>query len=379
MNSKRTFLLGAGFSRAVANAPLMNELWSKIEKVYNKEKAKNKRNREKWYKDLSNFIDMLEYSAKNNIDRLFDEKHKIDGGIRNNLEYLYTLIDLHIIGVPCFNINKEGVNIEPFPIVPLGFNKYYLPGELIQIRDNLTTLLYIVFVNLESKCNLLKEFSSFINQEDEFITFNYDLLLEKALWARGLWSPLGGYIGVSKFSREDDYKALKYNKRDSKIGIHKMHGSISWERSFDEQNILITLDDKENSKYHFEGLEKYLNRQPLSFEENVGYAGGYNPPWIFPSFIKPFNIKEIFEIWKSAINVLNNTKILIIVGYSFRPEDTNSQLLLATLPNECEVILIDPKAESIRDRLKKLNIEINSYYNSLEEFLKINRKCSNFI
>lgn len=107
MNSKRTFLLGAGFSRAVANAPLMNELWSKIEKVYNKEKTKNKRNREKWYKDLSNFIDMLEYSAKNNIDRLFDEKHKIDGGIRNNLEYLYTLIDLHIIGVPCFNINKE--------------------------------------------------------------------------------------------------------------------------------------------------------------------------------------------------------------------------------------------------------------------------------
>jgi hypothetical protein len=117
----------------------------------------------------------------------------------------------------------------------------------------------------------------------------------------------------------------------------------------------------------------------LSFEENVGYAGGYNPPWIFPSFIKPFNIKEIFEIWKSAINVLKNTKKLIIVGYSFRPEDTNSQLLLATLPNECEVILIDPKAESIRDRLKKLNIEINSYYNSLEEFLKINKRCSNFI
>lgn len=295
MDSKRTFLLGAGFSKAVANAPLMEDLWSKIEEVYNKEKAKNKINRIKWYDDLNEFIDMLEYNAKTNVKRLFGEKHIIDGGIRKNLEYLYTLIDLHIIGVPGFNIIKEGVNVEPFPIIPFGCNRYYIPAKLVQIRDILTTLLYIVFVNLESKSDLLKEFSLIINQEDEFITFNYDLILEKALWTRGLWSPLGGYVGVSNFSREDDYIALKYNKKYSKISIHKMHGSISWERSFDEHNILITLDDKENSKYHFEGLEKYLNRRPLSFEEIVGYAGGYNPPWIFPSFIKPFNIKGFLK------------------------------------------------------------------------------------
>lgn len=88
MNSKRTFLLGAGFSKAVANAPLMIELWRKIEEVYNKEKTKKYgRNREKWYNDLNEFINMLEYNAKTNVKRLFDE-HKVNGGIRDNLEYL---------------------------------------------------------------------------------------------------------------------------------------------------------------------------------------------------------------------------------------------------------------------------------------------------
>lgn len=39
-NICRTFLLGAGFSKAIANGPVMKEIWACIEDVHEQEKNK---------------------------------------------------------------------------------------------------------------------------------------------------------------------------------------------------------------------------------------------------------------------------------------------------------------------------------------------------
>ena len=157
-----------------------------------------------------------------------------------------------------------------------------------------------------------------------------------------------------------------------------MHGSISWEYSFDKRNIKLNLDDKENSKFYYRGIENFLERASFDFSEHGGYAGKYVPPWIFPSFIKPFDISQMFKIWESAFNILKNTEELIIIGYSFRPEDTNGQLLLANLPHECKIILADPHPDIIMERLNNLDKKIDIHYDSLKQLLS-NYQSNNFI
>ncbi len=53
---RRTFLLGAGFSKATADGPLMCEIYSNMEKVYQQEKKREDvpggNNRVQWFEDL---------------------------------------------------------------------------------------------------------------------------------------------------------------------------------------------------------------------------------------------------------------------------------------------------------------------------------------
>ncbi len=195
------------------------------------------------------------------------------------------------------------------------------------------------------------------------------MLIEKSLWNRSLWSPLEGYVGVNKFNREEDYKDLLRNKKYSIIKLHKMHVSISWGYSFDNKSVLLNLDDIENCNFYYNGLKKILNRVPIDFKNYDGYAGKYVPPWIFPSYIKPLDNTQIFKIWESAFNVLKNTKKLVVIGYSFRPEDTIGQLLLANLPNDCKITVVDKYPKSIIKRLNTLKKEADEHYDSLKRFL----------
>lgn len=368
---QRTFLLGAGFSKAVANGPLMKDIWHYIKNAYKKEKSRGVlggNNRLKWFEDLDNFIKKLEEKATCGLNKKeFDE---LQVGIRENIEYLFTLIDLYLTG-PEIKFQKEGVDISPYPIIPLQVTNKF---ELEEIKSYLLSFLYIILVNLEGD-DLINDFAEIINENDEIITFNYDLVLEKALWQRNIWSPLKGYVGIERFSEEDDHKKLEKAKRYSKLEIHKMHGSICWGESNFDGTISIELDNKEKWGFHLDRLEEIIEREPIKpsgqYERQVskGYAGKYNPPWILPSFIKPFAKKEFYEIWKSAFKVMSKTDELVIIGYSFRPEDSSSQLLLANLPDKCNLIIVDPKHEDIKKSLGNKGFRITRAYGSLKQYL----------
>jgi len=197
-STNRAFLLGAGFSKAIADGPLINDLWSYIEGAYKREENRTDvkpedKLRVKWFNDLNNFITRLEEEATSRF-RSLDPSYKISTEIRENLEYLVTLIDLHLSG-PNVRFEKKGSDIQPYPVIPLGFTSQ---TELEGIRNILQTYFYLVFVRLEGN-SLDIEFSKIISPIDGIITFNYDLVLDKALLAAGIWSPLCGYAGVCRF------------------------------------------------------------------------------------------------------------------------------------------------------------------------------------
>jgi hypothetical protein len=77
---------------------------------------------------------------------------------------------------------------------------------------------------------------------------------------------------------------------------------------------------------------------------------------------------QIYKIWQSAINVISRTDELVIIGYSFRPEDSNAFLLLSMLPQKCNIILVDP-SEEIKERLENKGFKVASRFFSLQEYL----------
>lgn len=111
--------------------------------------------------------------------------------------------------------------------------------------------------------------------------------------------------------------------------------------------------------FFFKEFHDLLSRAPkkpsgkVSRKISKGYLGTYHPHWILPSFVKPFDSKIFYSIWRAAFDLVRNTEELHIIGYSFRPEDTNGQLLLLNLSENSKVILVDPN-ESLKIELKIL-------------------------
>ncbi len=367
--TRRTFLLGAGFSKAVADGPTMQELWSRMGKRYEFEKSRRtsvENFRVKRFKDLDSDLQELESIAISEFKRLGD----IRAPLRNNLEYLFTQIDLSL-SAP--KLEKDGSSLShPSMLIPISHDK------LVGMKKNLQTYLYLVLVDLNVK-DLGCRFAKIARKEDNFITFNYDLILEKLLWDFGIWSPLGGYVGSSEF--ENDHDKTRFNNANllSQITIHKMHGSINWEirsklkQSYLEDEIEILMDDIESKDFYFHNIGRILKRAAYTVgqgKEYQVYVGYHEPGWVLPSFIEPLERKEFFRIWQSALKVMSDSEELVIIGYSFRPEDFNSFLLISILPVKCKIILVDPNFEEIKERLGSKGFKIHKTFESLEEYLE---------
>jgi hypothetical protein len=75
--------------------------------------------------------------------------------------------------------------------------------------------------NLDVNENIFNKMASFFKVGDTFISFNYDLLLEKMLWKQKLWNPFSGYGFNFENTGNENYN-------ESKTVVTKIHGSINW-------------------------------------------------------------------------------------------------------------------------------------------------------
>lgn len=169
-------------------------------------------------------------------------------------------------------------------------------------------------------------FCSQLPKGARIFTFNYDLLLEKSLWALKRWSPKGGYGGF-------DSGFLLEHAPDNTDGItfFKLHGSLN----FHLYEVLGATDlfvDVEVTEADFVGLGG--SASSANDRKKVGFG-------IYPSYLKSYTVPSVRANWRAAFKAIAGCDRLFSIGYSFPPEDPLSCFLVD------EYLLPDPRAKTV--------------------------------
>lgn len=242
-----------------------------------------------------------------------------------------------------------------------------------------------------------------LNSDDAIITFNWDTLLDRALFESQKWNFNGGYFVTPKAVFNDRWESLKSTENSTEQPLLlKMHGSANWLTGYYTLNL------------HTKKLEFRHDLSPETFfvyQHSMGpypcydgrwektyqpFSYGYYPPNLnegfqkidddsvgvfikqrspyhapkgstdssglpsMPVIIPPVKYKtydffgSLFDqIWTEADRRIQTASSITLIGYSFPVTDIKSKQLFVnammkrtTIPH---INIVDPKPERIRD------------------------------
>lgn len=348
----KVFIIGAGFSKAVANAPLANELFPMIYK----KAMEQYEDRDETQVGATCFLDiakMLQKSIEPMIGEITKDGTEIEtyADIPNlhpiNIEYLCTLIDLNL-ETPYVPKGK-GIDLSS---CALPFIENMIPQDLKHARNFIHSQIVELLLPdaLRPDTTLLKKILSRVEEGDTVITFNYDLLIEQTLWKMGLWSPVDGYrVGAIKDDEEFDAKELK----KTEVPVFKLHGSVNWlTPSWAHPELQIYTTHPYTNEPMFEGLQ-VRTRRPL-------------PKWrrlegshvILPTFIKYSHYAWELQLVRKVIEALSNASEVYILGYSLPEADAMANILFTQIANEASIYIVNRDPD---DLVKRLNEKFGHY------------------
>jgi NAD-dependent SIR2 family protein deacetylase len=185
------------------------------------------------------------------------------------------------------------------------------------------------------------------------ITFNYDLLLDYALYKQKL---------------NVNYCLDEVNKdKVSQVKLMKLHGSLNWFTQVDEKNDVVPLyldDIFKDIKYYFNpgGEDKIFFIDPIKWlsEKNNKYNEKNiipEPILVPPTFNKIEYNKSILNVWRQTSLELTKAENILICGYS-HPETDNFFKYLFALGISGEsiikrIVVYDPD-QGVNEKYKKI-------------------------
>jgi hypothetical protein len=171
-----------------------------------------------------------------------------------------------------------------------------------------------------------------LHKNDTVISFNYDLVAERAI--RETAEDRGVIFTPSLYALEDDRTSADIPK------ILKLHGSSNW-RLKDDGAIEVRMNSW------------------ADLDTTPGYRGDRGKGIAFPIFL-PFWDKRIEErpwlpLWQTAFKRLQETKQMVVWGYSLPQTDLKAQQLfgLALASKVLDLCVIDP-SPATRERWRSL-------------------------
>lgn len=236
-----------------------------------------------------------------------------------------------------------------------------------------------------------------LTEGDTIITFNYDLLLDIALYRSALWFPiykknkdyLCGYwnrelclIGKPMFDKSI-FDCLDKLAGNNRVEYIKIHGSTNWfytENSYDldihsqQARDLSKLFDPVTGICHFDEKLK-INQNYYILER--GYEKVINELCILkPTLGKQYLKFPFSELTKKSIRAISEASELFLIGYSLPLYDTLSEFFILNTNPNCKITIVNSgeEAHKIEERIFKGNDidwkQIVVFDDGLESWLK---------
>jgi hypothetical protein len=340
---KRVFIVGAGFSKAVADLPLTSEMINRFKEVLEDSRRHGDENGILWGQSIFRFwTDLEKQFLELPLRKTGNNSRILNSNYWTNFESVLTFID--------HNLNNEVQgrfknSEEEYSSNGPGYMFWDNNSHCLEeVRWSITTYLYRALINGKPNESVLTLFTeSLLNDGDTVISFNYDLILERFLFQKRRWLPHDGY-GLEDFNHSIPPVNPEFQK-PSQIKLLKLHGSLNW----DDQYRLRWSDDSRISFFPNYLLEetKYL----FPYQGKHGSEG-----WILPSWIKRYKPAQLLHIWRQAVKALGTAEEIIVIGYSLPEEDSAVVSLLGTVDyKNCKrILLIDPHAKQIADKYRRI-------------------------
>ena len=349
----KCYILGAGFSKAVSDLPVMKDLTAGFWAIRRKEHKHGHNNRVAWGDQIEDYLRYLETEFFVNpcIDVMNGESYS-ECNFQENLEALISFIDLNTSGeIRATRIDKTGRAFN-FAKPSLFWNF----TDLDELRTCLQTYIFLSLIRPEIKPDALVPFLNLIDVDDEIISFNYDLIVEKALFDMGIWKPRDGY-GI-EFT--DFPTVVSSHDIESRLQIRKLHGSLNWNSNF---SLRFFYDD------NIPIFPGYLQDPPYK----PRYQGKHLGVWMLPSFIKQFTDSRLIGVWQKAFAAVRRSDEIVIIGYSLPKEDSAASLLFGTSGmSEKRITIVDPNADELLGRYRSITSSCKiERHRSLEDFVHI--------
>jgi len=154
-------------------------------------------------------------------------------------------------------------------------------------------------------------------QEACLITFNYDLLLDRALTdaaprhATSTWSyAVSFHAGVEDFPSYSD-------SADPTISLLKLHGSLNWGQCQKCTSLRL---------WYYNRYDNIFRTTLPNCKNCSEVSTGFEPVLVAPTPAKRFP-SALKRAWDTAANCLQKTEKLTVVGYSFPAFDRESRRL----------------------------------------------------
>ena len=250
-------------------------------------------------------------------------------------------------------------------------------------------------------------FVSLLEPTDSLITFNWDTMLDRALYESGRWTPDSGYLLDFEALYENGWRKPSTILANATYELLKLHGSTNWlmpywsvhfgyrKRAFgnpmvDPHNPPIfcfvrsdrtypTFKDRSRPGYQPFSYYYYPPDLPISggpppdrtwisvsvnllSDEFVKVSEGGFPSAAMPAIVAPVRYKQygiiggaLDKIWAEAESRVSVCDELVLIGYSFPPTDTRAWELLeracSRRDSRLRVTVVNPHADELVTRL----------------------------
>lgn len=255
-------------------------------------------------------------------------KHQNRKSIRDFIRYQYPHFRPHWKNYPPFEefLSLAEVYLEFADVIKRGHS--FSTDDVKQIRRDLLLAVSTVLheCSTQARRSRVKRFAELLQLGDVVITFNWDLLVEDALY--------------------DLNKKWKYDLQNGSICILKPHGSLDW---FDSSQVTIQRDLVFPLNDAFKRIQVFKRFRPPRLSTPAV------PVILPPVSNKKIEYDELQSIWRGAWLALRHASEIYILGYSLPPEDLHARFTIRS------AIRGNEKFADSKPRISVVNPDRNVY------------------